>query len=149
MQTLQWIIAAGTAAFVATIGYFQWRTAQQKVVLELFDRRYAIYLDIRAAVACVTGSGAADLETEIKVAEALEKARFFFETDVIEYLERFVDAIRDLSCYGQEVAGVQSSDDKAALLKKSRAAKQKIEQFRADAPLLFAPYMRLDQRMPW
>ena len=36
METVQWIVAAGTAIFVALVGFFQWRTAQQKAAL---DRR--------------------------------------------------------------------------------------------------------------
>jgi len=109
MQILQWIVAAGTAVFVATIGYFQWRTAQQKVVLELFDRRHEIYREIREAVARITGSGRADLDIEIKVAEALERARFFFGIEVIRYLEQFVEAVRDLNCYGQEATATQNA----------------------------------------
>jgi len=148
MQILQWIVAAGTAVFVATIGYFQWRTAQQKVVLELFDRRHEIYREIREAVARITGSGRADLDIEIKVAEALERARFFFGIEVIRYLEQFVEAVRDLNCYGQEATATQNAIEKSGALKKSREAKNKIERFREDAPALFAPYMRLDQKMP-
>ena len=37
MQIMQWIVAAGTAIFVALVGFFQWRTAQQKAALDLFD----------------------------------------------------------------------------------------------------------------
>jgi len=40
MEIVQWVVAAGTTIFVATVGYFQWRTAQQKAVLDLFDRRH-------------------------------------------------------------------------------------------------------------
>jgi hypothetical protein len=32
METLQWIIAAIAAGFVASVGYLQWRTAQNKGV---------------------------------------------------------------------------------------------------------------------
>ena len=50
MEIVQWIVAAGTAAFVATTGFFQWRTAQQKAVLDLFDRRHEIYEVVRVTV---------------------------------------------------------------------------------------------------
>src|SRR6266849_6784919 len=123
MQILQWIVAAGTTVFVAVIGYFQWRTAQQKVVLELFDRRHGIYREIREAVARITGSGRAEQDIEIKVAEALEKARFFFGTEVIFYLEQFMNAVRDLNCYAAEATAAQDSVQKSASLKKSREAK--------------------------
>jgi len=30
MEIVQWVVAAGTTIFVATVGYFQWRTASKK-----------------------------------------------------------------------------------------------------------------------
>ena len=40
MTLLQWIVAAITSIFVAAVAFLQWRTAQQKAVLDLFDRRF-------------------------------------------------------------------------------------------------------------
>jgi hypothetical protein len=34
MEIIQWALAAGTATFVAMVGYYQWRTAEQKAALE-------------------------------------------------------------------------------------------------------------------
>jgi hypothetical protein len=56
MEIIQWIVAAGTAIFVALVGLFQWRTAQRKAVLDLFDRRYAIYEIVRKAVGTMRSS---------------------------------------------------------------------------------------------
>jgi hypothetical protein len=55
-NNIEWIIAAGTATFVALVGYFQWRTAEQKAVLDLFDRRHAIYEIVRKAVGTMVAS---------------------------------------------------------------------------------------------
>ena len=55
MQAAQWVIAAITAIFVAVVAFLQWRTAQQKAVLDLFDRRHAIYEIVRNAVSTMTG----------------------------------------------------------------------------------------------
>jgi hypothetical protein len=59
MQTAQWIIAAVTAFFVALVAFFQWRTAQQKAVLDLFEQRHAIYDVVRNAVSTMTSSSTA------------------------------------------------------------------------------------------
>src|SRR5580704_12930062 len=50
VQAVQWIIAAATATFVAVVAFLQWRTAQHKAVLDLFERRLAIYKVVREAV---------------------------------------------------------------------------------------------------
>jgi hypothetical protein len=44
MQVVQWTVAAGTAIFVALVGFFQWRTAQDKAALDLFERRHEVFL---------------------------------------------------------------------------------------------------------
>lgn len=51
MLELQWAIAAITALFVAVVAFLRWRTAQQKVVLDLFERREAIYGVVRKPLA--------------------------------------------------------------------------------------------------
>jgi hypothetical protein len=43
MNIFEWVVATITAVFVAAVAFLQWRTAQQKAVLDLFDRRRAIY----------------------------------------------------------------------------------------------------------
>jgi hypothetical protein len=53
MQSVQWIIAAITATFVALVAFLQWRTAQQKALLDLFERRHAIYEIVRNAVGTI------------------------------------------------------------------------------------------------
>jgi hypothetical protein len=52
---IQATIAAGTAIFVAAVGYYQWRTAEQKAVLDLFDRRYSIYQTVQKSVTQMLG----------------------------------------------------------------------------------------------
>jgi hypothetical protein len=47
MNTLQWSVAAITAAFVAVVSFLQWRTAKQKAVLDLFDKRFKIYETVK------------------------------------------------------------------------------------------------------
>jgi hypothetical protein len=56
MQAAQWTIAAVTAIFVALVAFLQWRTAQQKAVLDLFEKRYAIYEIVRSAVGKIMSS---------------------------------------------------------------------------------------------
>ncbi len=68
MATLQWIVAAITATFVAAVAFLQWRTAQQKAVLDLFDRRHAIYEVVRNTVSTMTSnSNAFDQGREIEL----------------------------------------------------------------------------------
>jgi hypothetical protein len=44
------VLSTIVAACVAFIAWLQWRTAEEKVRLDLFDRRFAVYDELRAAV---------------------------------------------------------------------------------------------------
>jgi hypothetical protein len=79
MNIVQWIVAAGTTIFVATVGYIQWRTAEQKAVLDLFDRRHEIYEIVRNSVGqmCRNSLGF-DQQQEIEFVKVMERAYFFW-----------------------------------------------------------------------
>ena len=50
MEAVQWIVAAITSALVLLVAFLQWRTAQQKAVLDLFEKRFKIYEVVKSCV---------------------------------------------------------------------------------------------------
>ena len=121
MQTVQWIIAAGTTIFVALVGYFQWRTAQQKAVLDLFDRRHAIYEVVRGAVNKIASSSPDfDQTREVEFLQAMERAYFFFGDDVENYLERLWSDITDVRTADTELQGPADDETRRNTLEKRR-----------------------------
>jgi hypothetical protein len=44
------ILTVTIAAIVAFIAWLQWRTADEKVVLHLFDKRFAVYEELRNGI---------------------------------------------------------------------------------------------------
>jgi hypothetical protein len=80
------LVTAFIAAVVAVIAFLQWQTAREKVLLDLFDKRFTIYEEARAVVRrhITTGidqRGAADFE------RAALRARFLFGPKVQAFLE--------------------------------------------------------------
>jgi len=62
MSELQpWIIAT-IAVFAALIAYFQWRTAHQRVVLDLVDRRVQTFELVERACGSIISAGKASVE---------------------------------------------------------------------------------------
>src|SRR5215510_22250 len=87
MEIVQWFVAA-TALLVAFVALLQWRTAQQKAVLDLFDGRHEIFLSVRSAVDLILrDTQHFDRQGEQDFAAAEVRAYFFFGGDVQEYLE--------------------------------------------------------------
>ena len=79
MEIVQWIFAAGTAVFVAIVAFFQWSTAEQKAVLDLFDRRHEIYEIVRNSVGqMLSSSPEFDLARMKEFGKTMERAYFFW-----------------------------------------------------------------------
>jgi hypothetical protein len=145
MNLIQWIVAAGTAIFVAIVGYFQWRTAQQRSALDLFDRRYEIFQVVREAVAQITRSSPGfDQRREIEFLEATERAYFFFGDEVQDYLEELWQDIVNVRTVDTELPDSDPQERKT-LIERRRAAFDRIMQFRSKGRPLFGRYMRFSQ----
>ena len=146
MQFAQWIIPAVTAIFVLLVAFLQWRTAQQKAVLDLFERRHSIYETVRKAVeTIVRDSNGFDQAREAELAQAVGRAYFFFGDDVVRYLERLQEAIINVR---EADTGLKGRSAHAALeetAEKRRAAMNQIAAFYAEGNPLFSKYMRFPQ----
>jgi hypothetical protein len=75
------------AAIVPWIGYLQWRTAQQKAVLDLFDKRFKIYETVKNCVDQVGRNPQYFGEREKEFLKAVNEAYFLFGDDLHSYLE--------------------------------------------------------------
>src|SRR5262249_3882606 len=130
----------------ALVGYLQWSTAQQKAVLDLFDRRHEIYRCVRTTVAqMVTNSMGLDQEKENKFLEAKERAYFFFGDDIGDYLERLWKDIVVVRGFDQNPS-LRTLDTMGA---RSRSqAFDRISEFYTVGQPLFAKYMRFSQTVP-
>jgi hypothetical protein len=154
MQVIEWIIAAGTAIFVALVGYFQWRTAEQKAVLDLFERRYAIYEIVRKAVeTMIASSHSFDQSRQTEFMDAMDRARFFFGDDVDKHLKELWQDIIEVRTADDitEVHTAKATNDpetRRVIVEQRLAALYRIKQFYANGQPLFARYMRFSQTIP-
>ena len=148
MTLIQWMVAAGTSAFVALIGYFQYRAAKQKFALDLFDRRHETFSVVRQAVAKITSQGWIDGVTEATLGDAIEKAYFFFGDDVVRYLRSLQDDIIAVNMNAAELKDITDTAERKLIIEKARAAKDRIFAFYRNGQPLFGKYMRFKERIP-
>ena len=133
MATLQWIIAAITSALVLAVGFLQWRTAHQKAVLDLFDKRFKIYETVKNCVDQVSiNRNRFDNERQKEFLKAMNEAYFFFGDD----LHRYLETLR------KDILIVRSE------LPTREQAMNRINKFYQDGQPLFAKYMRFSQTVP-
>jgi hypothetical protein len=148
MALIQWIVAAGTAVFVALVGYFQLRTAQQREALDLFDRRYELFRVFREAVGQMTISSAGfDQQRETDFIQAKERAYFFFGDDVEDYLEELYKDIIKVRTVDAELDGF-SGQEKQRAIETRQSAFNRLARFHATGRPLFGRYMRFSQTIP-
>lgn len=139
-------LTAAIAIIGALIAYFQWRTAHQRIVLDLFEKRFETCEQIRKALVeyaqglQVTGD---TLKTYIK---AQNRAKFLFGNDVTNFLEGSfkdlvtVNVFRPLHPVPTEEYAQQQRD--------LHEADKRLIRVLSGLETLVIPYMRLDQKMP-
>jgi hypothetical protein len=153
MQTLplwiQVLQALGTpviAVLAIVIGVMQWRTAHQRAVLDLFDKRWTVLNELRDAVFTMMQEGGASRESTRLYAAARDRAAFLFGPEVTEYLKSIHDATGRLY-----IAGLQldtNPDDEEAIKQKYNALNVEISKFYERSNQLVIPYMRMHQKAP-
>jgi hypothetical protein len=147
MSLQPWFVAI-VGFFALLIAYFQWRTAHQRVVLDLFDRRIKVFEIAEAACAKIASSSPKPpSEALLQLHEAKGKARFLFGDDVNAYLQA---RIKDCAFLMSLTSEVIESDplNREKLIDKQANALLRIADFQQTAPSIFARYMRLHQKMP-
>jgi hypothetical protein len=142
-----WTIAV-IAGFGVLIAYFQWRTAHQRVVLDLFDRRVQTFELAEQSCSNIVSSAKPSIEDLRNLHRAKGKARFLFGDDVNLYLKGRIADCALLMSMTDEVINARPEAQRNALIDKKTAALMSIASFQDDAPPIFAPYMRLTQKMP-
>jgi hypothetical protein len=124
------VLAAGAAAFVAyqlgsgqvavartqaEIAERNWRTANEKIVLELFDKRLSIFEEIRAIIGEVTRLGQSPDELLYRYQKAIDRVPYFFGEEVQQFLGA-VAGLVGIECgvvsgvINLESSGVEASD---------------------------------------
>lgn len=138
LQVMQALLTPAIALAVGVIAFMQWRTAHQKVVLDLFERRMSVYLKLKQSMFSINASGKVSEDSERLLLDVQNEAKFLFGSDISEYLEElwliFIQA--------REYEGSPPSKSIA----QRRKLMEAVSDFYRGGPDRFAPYMRMDQR---
>ena len=137
-------LTAFIALIVALISALQWITARQKVVLDLFDKRFALYDELRKVIERYGGDGPKTNDIE-KFAQAVSRAQFLFGAEVTEYLkDRMQDLIRE---FVLRKRGQSTSEERHQGTEKEYVTLvNRLTNFFKDFDILVAPYMKHTQK---
>jgi hypothetical protein len=141
------LLTAFIAIIVAVITLLQWITARQKVVLDLFDKRFAVYEELREVIGRYGGHGP-NLKDIGKFTQAASRAQFLFGSEVTAFLEH-----RRLDLNREFVARASERDPQLIPEAQRKAAEDeyaarlnRLTDFFKDFDILVAPYMKHTQK---
>jgi hypothetical protein len=144
------VFAALTAASVA-VGFGisqsrnakrQVRIANDKLALDLFQRRIEVFTRIRSAVGEITRSGASSSKVEYDLIEAIDGARFLFANEVKTYLDELYRHLIELDYCNKSMSDPNLPPADRATLAQQRTDRFKsITSFYGKIDNLFGPYL--------
>ena len=78
------------AVIAIYVAYRQWRTAQNKLKLDLFDRQFTIYLAAKKAIVSVIESGKITNEEADKFLLETREAQWLLDKDIDMYFRKTI-----------------------------------------------------------
>lgn len=149
---LQALLTPAIAVAVAVIAFLQWRTAHQKVVLDLFDRRWKAAEAIKQSLVPIFRDGRVRQSNDVLIIyNAMRDAHFLFGKDVNRLLDRYKNVIGNIgvaSSYMESTTnphyqeGVQLLQDNML----------RLIDFHSEFDAVCSRYMGMDQKLirwPW
>lgn len=142
---LQALLPIAIALAVGVIAFLQWRTAHQKVVLDLFDRRLAVFDDTMKFRQEINRQGfRLDVETVVAFHAVRRRAHFLFGEDVNAVLQKWHEHLIDFST---SITMIELDEDATQEhAPKAIAANKAAAGLHQQINEVFMPYMRMDQK---
>jgi len=128
----------------AFIAYRQWRLAQNKLKLDLFDRRLSVYEAARTLVSSIMTSGKAKDEEVFRFMVATREAKWLLNASIAEYLDKelYGKAI-DLQMLASELEGVPVGDERTKNVRQQAEIKRWLLAQFAVLDAKFSPFLQL------
>jgi hypothetical protein len=102
------------AVLGSLIAYRQWSLAQNKLKLDLFDRRFSVFDASRSLITSIMNKGKAMDEDILKFSIATREAKWLFNASLAEYLDKqLYEKAIDLQTLEAELDGVPAGDERS------------------------------------
>jgi hypothetical protein len=128
----------------ALIAYRQWCLAQNKLKLDLFDRRFSVYESARNFLASIMTSGRANEKELLKFLAGTREAKWLLNRQVADYLVKEIyHKALDLQTLESELQGVGLGPERTANVRKQSELKKCLMAQYEVLDQHFSPYLQL------
>ena len=137
------------AAATAGIAFLQWRTAHQKVLLDLFERRLKIHEDVNAAILDFLGADGnlVPSKTRVRLHQARLGSCFLFGKEVAEQIDSFSEEVRVIGELRRKINSLHTvPDDQEDIPRVLIDRENELEKWRDGWTAICSPYLRMDQK---
>jgi hypothetical protein len=111
ISVLSACLTPAIAVLTGYIAYRQWRTADLKLRLDLFDRRHEVYTAAREMLASVIRTGNVSDEELIRFTDGTHDARWLMNRKAAGYLQKeLYDKLIDLQTLQKSTAGLSPQE---------------------------------------
>ena len=148
---MQYLTASSTpiiALMVAMIAFAQWRTAHQRMILDLFQRRMDLINLVSRAASTILIEGALRHENDDGFLQAMRGDKFLFGPKVTTYLSETYKRLCHLHACEMAMDRAQGEERKQ-LSEKYLAIRNELLRFHETFHTLVAPYVRMNQKLRW
>lgn len=132
------------AVLGAAIAYRQWQLAQNKLKLDLFDRRFKVYEAARNLLASIMRTGSVEDQELSKYFLATREAKWLFGPEVAEYLDKpLFKKASELLVLADELEGVPVGEIRTKNVQSQREIKDWLLAQHDILDRCFSPYLQL------
>jgi Zn-dependent M32 family carboxypeptidase len=146
LEVLKASLGPAVALLAFIVAFAQWRTARQKILMDLFDRRLQVIERLERAIAVVIREAKVTHAAFDDLLQARASARFLFGKDVQRRLDSLQESFAFLLTYSDDVLADPSLPDRDNLITKKYKKIENIDNFRMQIISLFGPYMQFTHR---
>ena len=144
VQALTTLVLGIVAGYIA---WRQWRTSQDRVVLDLFDRRFQVFQDLTRAILAAMNKPDPEVFPDLANFDvAIEKARFLFGPEVHSYLIDVRKRLIDLISIRHALAEMPDGEQRTRAGNKVSDALNEMHVFYGKLAELVTPYLRIGTR---
>lgn len=150
LETYRLFPAAVIGIIVAIIAFLQWKTAHTKVMVDLFDKRLAVYENVLEAVTVSNtddGSGDQTKAATIKLYRACSDAAFLFGDDISALIQEIIKTMNSERLNERRLARHNlSEEDRHRYAEEAEQAGNKKDRLGRQFQKACIPYLRIDHK---
>jgi hypothetical protein len=148
VQAFTTLVLGIVAAYIA---WRQWRTSQDRLVLDLFERRFQVFQELTRTIATAFNSKPnVEFQDLTSFDTATEKARFLFGPEVHSYLAESRQRLIHIIATEHVLPNMPDGPQRTNAENKVLATINEMNEFYGRLATLVTPYMRVGQPpQPW